>query len=37
LKPETLTRKRGEPRSIGEFTTAAQDHCHYQGGRRVPA
>ena len=35
MKPETLVRKRVDPKFIGKFTTAVQEHYHFQDGRPI--
>jgi len=34
LKPEQLAEKRCDPGFIGSFSTASQDHFHYENGTR---
>ncbi len=34
MKPETLEGKRSDPSFIGSFTTAGQEHHHYEKGER---
>ena len=35
LRPELLAQKRHDPVLIGGFSTASQEHYHYELGRRI--
>jgi hypothetical protein len=35
MRPETLERRRGDPLFVGSFSSAAQEHFHYEAGKRV--
>jgi hypothetical protein len=35
MRPETLERKRSDPLFIGSFSSASQEHFHYEAGVRV--
>lgn len=35
MRDTTLSRNREDPRFIGGFSSASQDHIHYEAGQRV--
>lgn len=35
MKPEKLAARRNDPQFVGSFSTAGQEHYHYENGRRT--